>query len=800
MSGFNHKESDLVELERLRRENLKLKNLLLRHGIEWQVKESTDNLLPSKNGPDDFFKFRVEEKIALFRRLFNGRQDVYPLRWQSAVGKSGYSPACRNEWKRGTCQKPIGKCTDCAARELLPVTDQVVYDHLTGTHTIGVYPLLPDNTCNFLAVDFDGSEWQEDARAFFYSCRDMRVPAAIEISRSGDGAHVWIFFSEPVMASEARKLGEILLNYTCEQLRLLSLASYDRFFPNQNTMPKGGFGNLIALPLQKQRRKMGFTVFVDENFKPYDDQWSFLFGLGLLSRQDMDNIISQSGDSREFTEILPCAVKESEPWKRKKKYPEKLKEPLPAKITLVIANFIFIERDIIPLSLCSRLLNLAVFQNPEFYKAQAMRMSVWNKPRLICCAENFPQHIALPRGCLDDVLALLKENDIQVEIQDERFSGDSIEIDFAGKLLPLQEQALDKIVSHDIGVLCAPTAFGKTVVAAALIAVRKRRTLVLVHRTELLRQWQERLSVFLTITKAEIGLLGGGRKTDGGAVDIAVLQSLVRHSELREFLDSYGHIIVDECHHLSAFSFESILKQSCARYILGLTATPVRRDGHHPIIFMQCGPIRHDAGKKGGLDLCQTVLYQELPFVNVSDDIAVQEYFRQISINEKRNEIIVGDILDSYKNGRKILVLTERMDHLLLLQNYLDDIKGCFCLHGRLTAKQRIRVMEELDNKMTGNQPLIILATGRFIGEGFDYPPLDTMILAMPISWKGVLQQYAGRLHREYATKTDIRIYDYVEVNIPRSVRMWQKRQKGYKAMGYELESVSAEETLGKKF
>ena len=775
--------------ETLKAENLRLKILLTQHGIEWEDPPlPVEAVVPSANKPAAR-QFTTAEKITLFRRLFRGRQDVYPVRWESAKGRAGYSPACSNEWRAGVCNKPRVKCSDCDQRLLLPVTDQVIYAHLAGHLTMGVYPLRVDDTCCFLAADFDDADWREDSRAFMQSCKELHIPAGLEISRSGEGAHVWIFFAEPVPAHMARQLGAALISYTCDRTRQLSLSSYDRLFPNQDTLPKGGFGNLIALPLQKQLREQGRSVLVDENFTPYSDQWAVLAEIRPMPRPELEKAILRASGGRHPLDVAFASDEdEQKPWIHPSPLTSKIAGALPDSLTLVLANQLFVAKADLSQALTNRLIRLAAFQNPEFYKAQSMRLPVWNKPRIIGCAENFPKYIGIPRGCLDAVLELLDKNGIHTVIDDERVPGSKIAVKFSGTLRKDQKAAVTAMLKQDTGVLCAPTAFGKTVTAAALIARRKVSTLVLVHRTELLRQWQERLTTFLDLPKGMPGLIGGGKKKPTGKIDIAVMQSLSRHDELQPLLDNYGQIIVDECHHLSAFSFEAILKQAKAKFIIGLTATPIRRDGHHPIIFMQCGPIRHKAGKPDGAPSLQEVWLQSLPAPNIPQAAGIQDVFRILANDPPRNHRIAKDILAAYNEGRKLIVLTERTEHLELLREALDpNIKNGFVLHGRMSKKQRAAIFAELA-ALDDSAPRVLLATGRLIGEGFDHPPLDTLVLAMPISWKGTLQQYAGRLHREHADKKDVRIYDYVDDQL-QLVRMWDKRQRGYRSMGYRIRS-----------
>lgn len=774
------------EIKALRSENARLIALLEAHGIAWRLP------LPPQPHPvvaAESSRFSLDEKVGLFRRLFRGRTDVYPLRWESKTsGKSGYSPACAHEWRPGICEKPRVKCADCGHRLLLPVTDAVIYDHLAGKQTVGVYPLLADDGCHFLAVDFDEAEWREDARGFVDSCRMLEVPVALEVSRSGNGAHAWIFFSAAVPAREARRLGTALISHTCSRTRQLNLGSYDRLFPNQDTLPKGGFGNLIALPLQKKPRESGFSVFVDGDLIPYADQWQFLASIVRMPPQDIEPAILRATGGMHPLDVTFIEEEDhKEPWKCPAPSLQKLGGAMPKSLTLTLANLVYLEKAQLPQSLANRLIRLAAFQNPEFYKAQAMRLPVWNKPRVIGCAENYPLHIALPRGCLEAVEELLRDNGIRCELRDERYAGKPLDIGFQGTLRPDQHNAAEAMLGHDTGVLCAPTAFGKTVTAAAIIARRGVNTLVLVHRTQLQKQWQERLRAFLESGEGVIGTVGGGKAKPTGKIDIAVMQSLSRQGEIDPLVEGYGQVIIDECHHIGAASFDTLLKRVKAKYVLGLTATPIRRDGLQPIIFMQCGPIRHAAAKPEGAprDLAVVPHWLHKP-IDLPPQASTQEVFRQLALDSDRTAKVAAEIKDAYDQGRKVLALTERTEHLDAMATALIGKVPTFILHGRLSKKQRTALLSELE-ALPPDAPRVLLATGKLVGEGFDHPPLDTLVLAMPISWKGTLQQYAGRLHREHATKTNAVIIDFVDTGHPALLRMWDKRQAGYRAIGYRI-------------
>lgn len=778
--------SEPESLAVLQAENERLIALLEANGIDWRLTP-----VPATSPPQpELSRLSTEAKVTLFRRRFRGRTDVYPVRWESkTTGKSGYAPACANEWRAGVCEKPRIKCGDCGNRSLIPLSDAAIYAHLAGDHTIGVYPLLEDDSCYFLAIDFDDAEWREDVRAFAGSCTDLGVPIAIETSRSGNGAHAWIFFANRVSARDARRLGAAIISHTCARTRQLELTSYDRMFPNQDTMPKGGFGNLIALPLQKKARENGCAVFGDSDLRPHPDQWEFLASIEPMSPFDIEpTIVRATGGVHPLDVTFIDDEDLATPWKRATRSLAKIPGVMPKSLTVTLANLVYFEKAELPQPLANRLIRLAAFQNPEFYRAQAMRLSVWDKPRVIGCAENYPHHIALPRGCLDAAQDLLRENAIHCDFRDERNTGEPIDVRFVGTLRIDQEAAVAAMLRNDVGVLCAPTAFGKTVTAAALIAHRGVNTLVLVHRTELLKQWQERLQTFLGLGGSVVGTIGGGKAKRTGKIDIAVMQSLSRQGEVNALVENYGHVIVDECHHVGAVSFDAILKRCKAKYVLGLTATPIRRDGQQPIIFMQCGPIRHTAARpvEAPHDL-QVLPRSCLTRIDRSPELGIQEVFRHLANDRSRTAAIAAEVRKAFDQGRKVLVLTERTEHLDAIQAALgDESPPLFVLHGRMSRKQRAMLIAELD-ALPPDAPRILLATGKLIGEGFDHPPLDTLILAMPISWKGTLQQYAGRLHREHAGKTDVRIIDFVDTGHPALMRMWDKRLRGYRAMGYRI-------------
>jgi superfamily II DNA or RNA helicase len=801
-SGSLPFESPEQENIRLLEENARLRRLLAVHGIP--IPQLGPANPPStktvETVPPVDKEERARNRIALFRSLFRGREDVYAQRWESADGRSGYSPAAIKDWKAINKSRPEDrKKVDQKTRKFIPVSDAVIGNHLLGKETVGAYPLLPDETCWFLAADFDKKTWEYDSQAFLETCQQLSVPAALERSRSGKGGHVWIFFDHALPAITARKLGCLILTRTMERRHQLGLDSYDRFFPNQDTMPKGGLGNLIALPLQFAPRKAGNSVFIDSDFNPYHDQWQFLSTIRRMPADAAAEIVAAAQRKGDLIGVRISIADEEDtqdPWTlppSRKRGERPIEGPLPKSVQITRANLVYVEKKDLPPAMLNRLLRLAAFQNPEFYKAQAMRLATYDKPRVIACGQDFAQHIAVPRGCLAETLALLEAHRIRPEVRDERFAGTPIEAEFQGQLRPLQEEAVAKIAGHDEGILCAPTAFGKTAVAAWLIAKRKVNTLVVVHRQQLLDQWQERLGMFLNLPAKSIGHVGGGKMDRTGCVDVAVIQSLYRKDEVKDFVAEYGHVIIDECHHLSAFTFEQVMRQVKAKYVVGLTATPTRKDGHHPIIYMQCGPVRFSMSARTMTETTPfehkvTPRHTEFRMAPELTEVTIQDIYAALVSDVSRNEMIANDIVRAIDSGRCPLLLTGRTEHLQYFTTKLAGAaKHVFVLKGGMGKKQRRAIAAALA-LVPENESRVILATGSYIGEGFDDARLDTLFLAMPISWKGTLQQYVGRLHRLHDNKRFVQVYDYVDNYVLMLARMYERRLKGYSAIGYVIE------------
>ncbi|MFS1511704.1 TOTE conflict system archaeo-eukaryotic primase domain-containing protein [Chengkuizengella sp. SCS-71B] len=626
----------------------------------------------------------------------------------------------------------------------------------------------------------------------------MNVPVSIEKSRSGHGAHLWIFFEEAISASLARKLGCLILSKTMNSRHQIGLDSYDRLFPNQDTLPKGGFGNLIALPLQGLPRKKGNSIFVDMYFQPYKDQWEFLFSIKKLKLDEVEVILQKSSnvssllDAKSFSDINELFGNEH----FNKSAKSNIHETLPEVVKVTMSNMVYIEKKLIPALLMGKITKLATFPNSEFYKAQAMRLSTHGKPRVISCSEEFENEIALPRGCFQNVKELFEQHEIKIDLSDERTEGVKIDVQFTGKLTMLQDAATRAILSNDIGILSAATAFGKTVVGANIIAQRKVNTLVLVHRKELMIQWKERLNAFLDFET--IGVIGGGGKIKRtNLIDIATIQSMNQKRIIKDFINDYGQIIVDECHHISAFRFEQVLKKANSKYIVGLTATPTRKDGHHPIVMMQCGPIRLKIDAKSqaaerAFQLKVIPRYTEFKLSTNSTDSSIQDIYKWLIYDESRNNLIFDDILNCLEQGRSPILLVERMAHLEYFQKRLDKFaKNIVVLRGGMSKRQREAIKKQLES-IPDSEERVLIATGKLIGEGFDDSRLDTLFLVHPISWRGTLQQYAGRLHRNHNGKNEVLIYDYVDHQVPVLANMYKKRIKGYRSMGYQgMESTT---------
>ncbi|MDW7656783.1 MAG: DEAD/DEAH box helicase family protein [Bacillota bacterium] len=815
-------------------QRLKAENEILRREIEMLKRVASNNRQQSQqedNGTsnsNDFISVEMKlidrnpsesavtkessllQKIELFRSLFKGRDDVYAVRYvRKRDGNPGYTPACKNIWKPGICPKPKISCHDCSHKDYLPIDDQVIEDHFRGEKVIGVYPLLEDDHCWFIVIDFDKGDWQADTRAIQKYSTEKKLTIAIERSRSGKGAHIWFFFSEPIPAYKARKFGAVLITAVMQQRHEMSFTSYDRMIPAQDFLTKDGLGNLIALPLQGQTARAGNTCFVDAEFNRYTDQWYFLSHVHRFSEAEIDELIGSLSEETELGELSDLSDNEQKkPWNREKKVilgPE----DFPLTLTVTLSNGIYIPTQGLSQRALNKMKRLAAFPNPEFYKKQAMRFSTWNTPRIIACHQEHDGYIQLPRGCIGEMSKLFDQTNLEWQINDARQTGRPIRVSFNGQLRSMQQEAADALIKNQMGVLCGTTAFGKTVTAISLIAYYGINTLVLVNSVPLMQQWQDKISQFLTIEEALpdiektrgrkkkrniIGQLGGSRNDLHNTIDVVVFNSAISGHDVKDFVKDYGLVIVDECHHVAASTFEKILSQVTAKHIFGLSATPVRQDGKQPIVYMQCGPIvfRDDAKKQAAdrpfshILLPRFTSYQ-LPIEWDSANTQIQDIFTDLSVSNSRNQQIILDVMKEVENCRNVIILTDRKEHVeRLTQEIKPHFPNVIALTGTGTIKHKREKLAMVEQYPI-DQPILIVATGKYVGEGFDVPRLDTLFLVMPFSWKGTLAQYAGRLHRLYSGKNDVLIYDYVDAHVSVLERMYGKRLKGYRDLGYQL-------------
>ena len=685
-----------------------------------------------------------------------------------------------------------------------------MYRHLEGKDeyccdVVGLYAIMQDNNCAFLCADFDDKNckygYKEDVLAYVGVCREWLIPYAIERSRSGNGAHVWIFFEAPLPASKARRLGNAILTEAMTRNGQMSFNSYDRFFPNQDYLPEGGFGNLVALPLQGQARRKQNSVFVDNDFLVYKDQWAFLYNLKKIQESTVDQLLrlhyqeelgklSMSSENKPWVTPLPQNITQ---------------EDFHAKVEIIKADKLYIPLKAVSAKVLNHLKRIAAFKNPEFYSKQALRLSTYAIPRIISCFDITNEYLAMPRGCEDATRSFLNDNAVTYTITDKTNHGNKISVSFQGEEREEQLEAINALLPYTNGILHATTAFGKTVTAAAIIARKKVNTLILVHSKALLKQWHDRLTEFLNIDYPKheeknkrgrrkvfspIGCFDSSGNTLHGIIDIALIQSCLDEDGVKPFVQDYGMVIVDECHHVSSITFEQVLMSIKAHTIYGLTATPIRKDGHQPIIFMQCGPIRFSTDAKSQIakQSFDRFLIPRFTSYNsiLEDRLSIATLYKYLSEDEIRNNLIVEDICKAVNTGRTPIILTNRTAHVSVLAEKLKaTIKNVISLTGAGTTKEKREAMQQLQT-IPDSEQLVIVATGKYVGEGFDYPRLDTLFLALPISWKGLLTQYAGRLHREYEGKKDVRIYDYIDIHEPICDSMYRKRLKGYAAIGYK--------------
>lgn len=746
------------------------------------------------------------EKITLFLDLFGTRRSVYPKRWENGkTGKSGYSPACDNDSfanrQSGICRKPKVKCAECLHQRFPPLDERAVEAHLRGAHTLGVYAIGTDDTCRFLAADFDGEGWRDDVLAYREAAERVGIAVAIERSRSGNGAHAWIFFAEPVPAAMARRLGTILVAKASALRPTLGLGAYDRLFPNQDTLPVGGFGNLIALPLAKAPRENGNSLFVDPHLEAFKDQWSYLSGLPRLSRGSLERTLARIAPVAPLLPSAPTGTAsdhncdfalQNDAMVLDLSQPRIRGGMISGEVTVRLDAQIHVPRSL-PTPVLAALRRLATFPNPVFHEKLRLRFPTFDTPRFLFAGEWHADRLVLPRGVLDQSLSLLESAGATVIVQDARETGTRVAWKFRGELRKGQEAAVRTMLSEDHGVLCAPPGAGKTVMGCALIARARTSALVLVHRAVLVDQWRETAMQFLGLKRKEVGLWRRRSPRLTRRFDIAMLPSLTHAEDLATVLGGYGIVIVDECHHVPATSFEAVLKACPSRRVYGLTATPKRKDRLEKLLFAQCGPIRHTL-VDAPTEEVRTVKVRRTT-VALPPDAGprppIHVVWEALVQDESRIKAIVADLLSCVTTGRSPLVLADRKVYLdRLEQTFTAQAAGvaCYRLDGQKGKKARRGVLRQIGEHYDAGKPFVLFATASLIGEGFDLPRLDTLVLSTPLSWKGRLIQYAGRLHREHETKGDALIFDYLDENHAITKAMFRRRLAGYQELGYRIE------------
>lgn len=771
------------ELDRLRAENARLSRLLNLRGQD--TTPASEQLAAPTPPAMVTMASSVEDKLALYADLFRARTDVYALYWENLrAGTNGWMPAVAGRWRKGMDRRSV---------RYLPLTRAVIAAHLAEKDVfIGLYPLTKDNSCRFLVADFDGPTAMIDALAYVKAARADGVPAAVELSKSGRGAHVWVFFAGPVAGATARLVGTSLLHDAMMLRGTMDLRSYDRLFPNQDVLPDGGFGNLIAAPLQRKRRHHGLTVFLDlGTLEPYEDQWDFLSTLDRLGPGDAARIArraKQTAVGVDVTTVSRSAATRIQPL-------------LPALVRAELgANLIMEASQLTPAALTT-FKHAASMSNPKFYELQRLRKSTWATPRFIRGYDvTFDDQLVLPRGLRHRIAEIIERSGSRLIMVDVRNPGREIDVTFNGELNTMQASAVSTMLAHDDGVLVAPPGAGKTVMACAVIAERATSTLVLVDRKALAEQWRTRLEEFLGIRP---GQHGGGRKKLTGMIDIAMLPSLARRDDVAELTSGYGQIIVDECHHVAAAAYEHSVTKIGAQFWLGLTATPSRRDGLGDLVVWQLGPVRHALDQSEESTLIDVTSEPSVPdrelYVHettlVLDDIdpsmpgAIAAAHHLLAADESRNAQIVKDVDHAISRGRNCLVLTRRVVHLEILTNHLAALgHQALVLQGGMSAKARRAVVDRLADAQVGDGVLVI-GTTPFIGEGFDAPALDTLFLAAPIAFDGLLVQCAGRVVRAAPGKDLAEVHDYHDPAVPVLAGALRRRMPGYRALRFTRRS-----------
>ena len=826
------------KLNDLQLENQILKNILDKAGLSYHKELSKFRQSGSKEAFDPEQGKRIIHPQAItenmanqFFSMFWGRQDVYAKRSvNKETGKAAYYPQCNNFWTN-VCHKKIKdgiNCKDCKNRSYKTITKKDILNHLQGnaynaSDVIGVYPLLSNGTCRFMVFDFDNHDkgadekdfansddtWVEEVESMREICVLNGIEPLVERSRSGRGAHVWIFFDKPIAASFVRKFGFALLDKGAEQINLKSFKYYDRMLPAQDSLPEdSAVGNLIALPLQGKALQDGNSAFIDGNWNAYPNQWETLFTKPRLSQGFLEEKIKEWSNTIDDIAANAAESDREKPWNRMQHFN---KNDVEGKLHIILSNGIYVDNTNLKAAMQNRIRRMAAISNPVFYKNQAIGTSNYDTARWIYLGkDHLSGYIQIPRGLQDELWENIKQADIDYEMEDERQQGRKINVDFKGELRPEQDKALKELIRYDNGILHAATAFGKTVVSSAIIAQKKINTLIILESSALIEQWKEALEKFLNINeglstyetktgrvrkrKSLIGTLQGAHDSMTGIIDIAMAGSLCKKGKYHKMMNEYGLVLIDECHHSASETIANVLKEMKAKYVYGVTATPKRGDGLEKINYMLIGPIRYSytAKEKAKEQGIQHLVYPRFtrtvpPRGVITDKMHPNEAYEIIHNNDVRDEQIIEDVKNCVAAGRTPVVLSRYKDHsekfYEQLKNYADHV---FLMTGNNSKKEHRKILEQM-HQVDKNESLILIATGSLVGEGFDFPRLDTLFMATPVSFRGVVEQYAGRLNRDYAGKENVIIYDYVDNHIPMFNNMYMKRLKAYKQIGYEF-------------
>lgn len=816
-------EKRLLEQQvlQLQEENAYLKQLLNNHGITYEEYSKEAGIMTRFFASGNIQPIPVTDAVAnRFFKYFWGRQDVYELRYENQnTGKVGYYTQCFNFWSEGCHKrKKDGKrCADCKLKAYRPLNLEIVKKHLFGKDPYGndvlaIYPMFSNSTCRLLVFDFDNHKaedatdesWKEEVDALWTICRKLEIEPLVERSRSGHGAHVWFFFNKPIQAKLARKFGFALLEKGAEYVNLKSFRYYDRMIPNQDVLPEGGLGNVVALPLQGMALKAGNSAFVNECWIPFENQLEVLFQTPYLTEEKVKSCIDAWYG--QASDIITGEYEK--PWNRTTKLHT---ADVVDECEIVLSNQIYIKSENLQPRIQNQIRRLAAFSNPVYFKNQAIGLSNYEESRLIYMGCDEGGYIGIPRGLLDELTQKMDQACIPYRLSDERCLGRSIDVHFKGELKPAQKQAIENLLEHDTGILNAATAFGKTVVCTDLIAEHGVNTLILIESTTLMEQWIHALESFLQINeeppeyttktgrikrrKSVIGRLTSNHDSMTGIVDVAMVGSLFKKGEEHPLLKQYGQVILDECHHAASETIVKVLQAVNAKYVYGVTATTMRGDGKEKINQFLLGPIRYrytakERAKEQGI---RHLVYPRFTKTvcphHMNQRMHPAEAYELLRNNAVRDEMILNDVRKCMKDGRTPVILTKYTEHAERLFEELRNlpVRG-FLLIGTNGRKRQNELLEEL-RQVPADEPVIIVATGQLVGEGFDYPRLDTLFLATPISGRNVVEQYVGRLNRDYEGKQDVIVYDYVDGHVPFFEKMYGKRLKSYKQIGYELYS-----------